>query len=107
MPQIDSLHNEILKLRKEIKRLNKMTKVLREKKKIREKAMYETMIKKDIDKYGDITIKSIKPRSLKPRKKLEEKKKDAFELFINEGIINPEDFWEKFVKTQKVIVETS
>ena len=101
MSNPDSYVREIDSLTTEIKRLNERLKQLRKQKKGTEGHLYNYMTRQNIEKYGNVTRKSITPREKKSRKPDTVKRQDAIALFREVGIPNPEEFWEEFKSTQK------
>ena len=102
---IRAVANEVASIRKEICRLNQCIKSLRQLKSGRESILYDYMESKNIKNIQGITISSVKPRT--KRKTVRDKKRDAYELFEEEGIEDPESFWKKFQRTQKYIARES
>jgi len=94
---------EINSLKAEIKRLNERTKKLREQKRTAEKHLYKHMHTHKVEKYENITIKSIRPKEKQKRKPEKAKRTDAISLFRDVGIPDPENFWVEFKATQKYI----
>ncbi len=92
--------NEIRSIEKEEKRLRAVQKKLREQKKKAQGYLYTHMESSGVEKYNNITKKSITPREKKVRKKAKDKKRDAIELFRLTGIPDPEKFWSDFKNTQ-------
>lgn len=95
-------YNEIKSLDKEIKRLNTQTRKLREQKKRAQSHLYEWMVAHDIEKYENISLKSIEPKDRRRQKPKKLRKNDAVQLFYQTGIPDPEGFWEEFQRTQKL-----
>jgi hypothetical protein len=103
MALADGYVSEINSITAEIKRLNVHIKKLREQKKEAEFHLYEYMVRNEIDRYKNITIKSVTPKPKIKRKTLKEKKRDAVRLFHEIGVPDPENFWDQFQSTQKAI----
>lgn len=100
MAHPDGYVNEIESLNKEIKRLNAHLKSLREQRKTAQTHLYEYMVAHNLEKYNNITLKSVTPRQRKQRKPEKKKKEDAINLFRDIGVNDPEDFWLQFKATQ-------
>lgn len=96
---ISGVMNEITSIKTELARLAKVCKELRLRKKELEVILYEYMSNHNIIKIGDVKITTIKPKE--KRKTQKEKREEAITFFRNEGITNPEHFWDEFSKTQK------
>lgn len=92
---------EINSISVELKRLELKTKQLREQKRVAQGRLYDYMYQNDLKEYGGITAKSIAPKPKKNTKTKEEKKDDAIALLRENGIPNPDSFYEEFLKTQK------
>jgi hypothetical protein len=88
-----------------LKRLNAQTKELRKKKKDAQTRLHAWMEKNKVDEYGKISIKKIAPKPPAKRKPAKKKKDDALRLFTAIGVNDPEELWEEFQRTQKVISE--
>jgi len=102
IPQdILSVVREDQNLRKEMTRLAEHIKTLREKRRKFDDIIYNYMVKHNLKKIQDIKISFVKPKT--KRKTLKEKKKDAFNLFYQNGIEDPSSFWNDFKQTQKYI----
>jgi len=98
---------EIRSIEKEERRLRARAKKLREQKRKAQGYLFTYMENHGLEKYGGITRKSIRPREKIVRKKAQEKKRDALELFRMTGIPDPEKFWFDFQNTQKkILMET-
>ena len=91
---------EIKSIRQERKRLNTKSRNLLSQQRKAEEHLYNYMVRYGLDKYDDITLKSITPKKKISRKKKAEKKQDAIELFRKTGIPDPETFWEQLQETQ-------
>ena len=101
MSRADSYIREIQSLDGEIKRLNSHLKKLREQKKKAQGHLYSYMKRRNLEKCGKYTIKSVTPRPSKPRKPESAKKADAIELFRQVGIPDPAAFFVEFKATQR------
>lgn len=93
--------NEINSITEDLKRRDAVSKKLREQKKIAQGRLYDYMKNNNIAEYQGIKASSIAPKPKKILKTKEEKKDDAIALFRAKGVHDPEDFYEKFIKTQK------
>jgi hypothetical protein len=98
---IRAVIGEVSNIRKEIYRLNQHVKTLRNLKSGRESILYDFMSAKDIKNLEGITFASVRPRP--KRKPIKEKRRDAYELFEEEGIPDPESFWDRLQRTQKYV----
>lgn len=98
----DSYVRQIKELDSALKRLNIQTKEIRRKKKEAETRLYMWMVKNNVEKHGNVTLKKIAPRSASKRKPAKQKKADALSLFTQIGVNDPEQLWEEFQMTQKV-----
>lgn len=92
----------------ELKRINDHAKNLRLQRTTILNALYRYMSSNNLEKvsYGkrEISLKQCAPKEKRgPTKPKKEKKREAIELFRNEGIPNPEKFYEVFESTQKPI----
>jgi hypothetical protein len=101
MSNPEAYTREIKSINFEIKRSNTRLDTLRSQRKQKQDFLYKYMIDHNMEKYEGVTINSIRPKELNKRKPEIEKKKDAIELFTQEGIIDPEDFYTKLKNTQK------
>ena len=102
----DSCVREIRSVEKELKRIAKQTKDLREQKKKAESRLLEYMKRNSITSYSGLHKELLEKKFLiKTYKKANEKREEAFRLFMETGIPTPEDFWEKVRSTQKPNVE--
>lgn len=99
--QLRPVVRETQNIRKEIKRLTQHIANIRQMKKKHEETIYRYMVENDVKKIDEITRSSIKPRT--KRKPLKEKKRDAYALFQDEGIQDPETFWTRLQRTQKYV----
>lgn len=95
--------NEIKSIDKELKRISVHTSNLRIRKKEIEQNLYNYMKDHNINELEGVKITKL--CSKKIRKKPSEKKRDALALFREVGIPNPDEFWDSFISTQKVISE--
>lgn len=84
-----------------IKRHSDQLKTLREKKKAAEDRLYRYMSKNNLDEYQGYKISKLTPKKKIKRKPEKEKKQDAIDLFCQNGIQDPETFWEQLKSTQK------
>jgi len=96
--------NEIKSIDKEIKRLSIHTSNLKKRKKEVEQNLHNYMKSHNINELEGVKISKLDTKKA-PRKKPSEKKRDALALFREVGIPNPDEFWNEFVTTQKVIPE--
>jgi len=102
----DSCVREIRSVEKELKRLGKQVKDLREQKKKAESRLLEYMKRNSIASYSGLHKELLEKKFLiKTYKKANEKREEAFRLFMETGIPDPENFWEKLRSTQKPNVE--
>ena len=104
---------EITEIKEEVKRLRAHIINLNDQKKKAEAYLREWMIKNDEEKFVwsrpvdgkeekvTITLKSITPRAPSLTKPKNKKKKDAIALFKEQGILNPEEFWDSLQSIQK------
>jgi hypothetical protein len=91
--------HELQSIRKEIKRLNSLLKSLREREKPLKVLMYDHLIKTNQTKLGEVTLRSVTPRT--KRKPIKDKKRDAYAFFQEQGIDDVDGFWREFQLTQK------
>ena len=92
---------EITDLATEIKRLEDHVKTLKIQRKRKQTYLKMYMEKNDLDKYEGITLKSITPRAPSLAKTVNKKKQDDIAIFQEQGIPEPEVFWERLQSTQK------
>lgn len=107
----DPYIGEINSLDAEIKRITLHLKELREQKQKALDNLYNYMINHNLESVSNgsktISIKTCRPKELKPKTKSKKKRKeDAIELFREVGIPNPIEFWNQFTITQKSIPTT-
>ncbi len=95
---------ELNSLKAEIKRLNDEMKKLRIEKKSTERRLYEWMKIYGHTTYENYRLELVKPKTNIPRKKKNDKIRDALVLFRNIGIPDPEEFYEEFKKTQILMI---
>lgn len=86
-----------------LKRLNAQTKQLRAQKLTAKTRLYEWMKKREYDEYEGYKLAKIAPKPKIPRKKAKDKKADALRLFAEAGANDPEELYQAFLATQKVV----
>lgn len=90
-------------IKDEISRRNQGIQKLREQRKVYESQLYNYMEKNNLNKVGNITKNSIKPKDQRaPRKRVSDQRSDALKFFRAQGIPDPRGFYEKFKQTQKI-----
>ena len=97
---------ELASLDTEIKRLNKVRKSLNEQRKLCKQRLYEYMKSRNMEEFEGVKIEKITPKTTAKRKPEKQKRKDAINLFNEIGIPDPEDFFNKFIQTQKNNVQS-
>lgn len=91
----------IKEIKEELTRLAVLSSELRIQKKEQEKYLRKYMKKNKLEKYKDITLKSITPKRPSLIKPKDKKKEDAINMFRDQGIENPEEFWNELQISQK------
>jgi len=91
--------HELQSIRKEVKRLNKILKSLREREKPLKVVVYDHLVKTNQTKLGEITLRSVTLPT--KRKTVKEKRMDAYVFFQEQGIDDIDGFWREFQRTQK------
>jgi len=93
--EINNIENEMKRLRKHLKQLKKL-------KQKPTQALYRYMVNNNLEIFKDIKIKKIAPPPSKiPKKTPTQKKEDALGFFRDEGVGDPETFYQKYLLTQK------
>jgi hypothetical protein len=103
----DSYIRQIKDVDAALKRLNVQAKELRKKKKEAQSRLHSWMEKNKVEEYGEISLKKITPKPPAKRKPAKKKKDDAIRLFSQIGVNDPEELWEEFQRTQKLVIETA
>lgn len=98
-----ALAKEISDIDNELKRLSKISKDLRNQKKRAQEQLRQHMERYNVDKIEKVTLKSLQPKTRAPLKPKKKRKQDAIQLFREIGAPNPEELWEDFQRTQRVI----
>lgn len=93
--------NEIDSLDKEIKRMNAHLKKLREQKREAQRHLCDYMERHQLEKFDNITLKSIQPKERRKAKPKSQRKQEAIDLFYQIGIPDPQGFWNEFQTTQR------
>ncbi len=94
--------DELRRLNREIKRLQALIKILREKKHAPSQALLSFLEIHNLSSYGEFKRKNLEPKPPRRVKSKVLKKKDALVFFRNEGVPNPERFYDELQQTQKV-----
>ena len=93
--EINNIENEMKRLRKHLKQLKKL-------KQKPTQALYRYMVNNNLEIFKGIKIKKITPPPPKiPKKTPTQKKEDALVFFRDEGVGDPETFYQKYLLTQK------
>lgn len=103
MSRGDAYVREIQNYTQEIVRLKTERDKLIAKRKLAERHLYDFMVQMGVDRVGTVTKKSVTPKQPTHRKKLSDKKRDAIKLFYQIGAPDPEELYERFRQTQKII----
>jgi hypothetical protein len=101
----DAYARQLVNIESALKRCNESAKNLRNQRLQVKERFYNWMARKELEEYSGYKREKIKPKAKATRKKKDEKRKDAFSLFMEVGIPDPEDFWERFQATQKLVKE--
>ena len=88
-----------------LKRANEKVSNLRKKKKDAQEKLYRSMEKNGVEKYEGYSISKLRPKVPAKRKPAKAKKKDAIRLFSEIGVDDPDELYEKFQRTQRIIKE--
>ena len=102
MYRANELAQEYNSIQEELQRLNNRCKELRQLRKEAGEKLYEVMNQYNMKQVRNIKINKIKPRQPIIRKKKKDIEKDAFKLFDQWGIPEPEKFWKNLQDTQRV-----
>jgi hypothetical protein len=98
----DSCSREIKSLDAEISRLATQTKNLKQQKKRAEERLLDYLKRNHLESYSGYRKADLEKKFLvKKYIKEKEKKENAFRLFRETGIPDPEDFWRRYKQTQK------
>lgn len=101
---MSSVATNIQQINKEIARLNKCIKELKQQKSKFELALFDFMIKNNLKEYEGIKIDKIIPKPKVKKKTKRLKKNNAMKWLYKIGITNPEEFWENFTKAQDEVI---
>lgn len=93
--------NEIQSLKKEMARLNKSLKELRQQRRTAETHLYNYMVRHNMESYGRIKRSSIQPRDKIKRMTPTQRREAGVRFFREIGATDPETIWSEFSATQK------